>query len=434
MCMSLSAHGDAEFLHAKNRIENSYIVQFDAAARHGAEQAIAAVGGLIVDQYTIITADAVVMTEKQAQALAHVPGIAMIEENALLETAPTQTGLNVQLNNVGNPATLWGIDRIDQLRPSDARVNNSYTYCYNGAGVRAYIVDTGVRPDYGDIAGRVDSAIPLKNLLGGYPSTNPTYLNPRDCWNSDPDKNNPEAAHGTGVATIVGGTVWGVAKGVTLVDARANDCAGKGNTTRMLRVIQWICQEDVNRAGHASVINISSAALGQYTGALNSGITSAVDTYNIPVVTAAGNFSDNAFWYWPGNSDRTINVGGLNQNGDTLWSYSNYGFNIEFYAPAQYVESGALLIQGGFQLRDEYRSETSNCANNYYDTCTSGTSFAAPHVTGVIARYRQAHPNDPRNTIVNALKQRVINNNGPYAYEWQTGYYIPILVYGDCGQ
>lgn len=430
--------GGPLYIHAVRHVPNSFIIQFSPGGAVAAESAVAAVGGTVHDRFTMINAFTASMTDTQASLLSRAPSsITVVEENALIETAATQHGLDVPLNTANNPATLWGLDRIDQMLPTDPRLDDSYTWCEDGTCVRAYVVDTGVRPTNADIAGRVDSATALKTILSNEPPSEPTYLNPTDCWDDSTENMKAVASHGTSVATIIGGAQLGVAKGATLVDARASDCRGVTNSTRMIRVLQWICQEDPNRAGHASVINISASTLQRdaQASALNTQITATVDTYNIPIVTAAGNFADNAFWYYPGNSDRVINVGGLAQNSDSVWSYSNYGFNIEFYAPAQYVESGSIILAAPPSVpRDQYRSETVDCGTYTADTCTSGTSFSAPHVTGVIARYRQLHPADGRDTIVNALKQRVISNGGPYAYESQTGASVPILIYVECAQ
>src|SRR5205823_3410859 len=112
--------------------------------------------------------------------------------------------------------------------------------------------------------------------------------------------------------------------------------------------------------------------------ALQQEINAAVDTYNIPVVCAAGNFADNEFWYSPGNALRAITVGGLNQDQDTIWSHSNYGHTTSFYAPAQFVEAASTTVRAFSPSypRDQYRSELTGGAD-YFDTCTSGTSFAA---------------------------------------------------------
>ena len=45
----------------------------------------------------------------------------------------------------------WGLDRIDQpYRP----LSGSFTYTSTGAGVNAFIIDTGIRASHGEFGGR----------------------------------------------------------------------------------------------------------------------------------------------------------------------------------------------------------------------------------------------------------------------------------------
>jgi hypothetical protein len=94
-----------------------------------------------------------------------------------------------------SPAT-WGIDRIDQ---HNLPLNNTYTYNYTGAGVTAYIIDTGIRITHNEFGGRASV---------GYDSIGDGQ-NGIDCH-----------GHGTHVSGTVGGSTYGVAKSVALVAVR----------------------------------------------------------------------------------------------------------------------------------------------------------------------------------------------------------------------
>jgi len=228
-----------------------------------------------------------------------------------------------------------------------------------------------------------------------------------------------------------------VAKLATIVDARALDCGTEefsATTARIAFVLDWIATSDTRRQPGKSVVNISSTWL-YYFGnpnysAVSNQINALADTYNIPVVTAAGNFNDHAYWYGPGNASRAINVGALQKNSSLRWTYSNYGFNVAFYAPGQYVESAATMpnaTPGTFL----YRSALDDCVFGYpNDTCTSGTSFAAPHVAGIIARYLQKYPGATHDTIVSALQNSSFTYGGATVTE-PGGKTVPILVYRD---
>ena len=99
----------------------------------------------------------------------------------------------------------WGLDRIDQR---DLPLDKSYTSANDGAGVTAYIIDTGIRPTNADFGGR--ASVGFDAIGDG--------RNGIDC-----------NGHGTHVAGTVGGDVFGVAKSVTLVAVRVLDCSGFGH-------------------------------------------------------------------------------------------------------------------------------------------------------------------------------------------------------------
>jgi subtilisin family serine protease len=95
----------------------------------------------------------------------------------------------------------WGLDRIDQAYYP---LNGSYTYPNTAPNVTAYIIDTGIRYGHQDFGGRATFGF---DAYGGDGS---------DCY-----------GHGTSVAGVLGGTTYGVAKGVQLVSVRVLDCAGE---------------------------------------------------------------------------------------------------------------------------------------------------------------------------------------------------------------
>jgi hypothetical protein len=83
----------------------------------------------------------------------------------------------------------WGVDRLDQRAlPLDGRIVQAAI----GTGVTAYIIDTGIRTDHTEFAGRVGS---------GYSSI------------ADGNGANDCNGHGTHVSGTVAGTTLGVAPG-----------------------------------------------------------------------------------------------------------------------------------------------------------------------------------------------------------------------------
>ena len=169
-----------ELRAAKDPIAGSYIVVFKptvqqssvpAAARQLASAHGARVG--FVYQHAL-KGFAAQTTPAGASALSRDPRVAYVEADQVMHTVATQT-----------PAT-WGLDRIDQR---DLPLNNTYNYNQTGAGVNAYIIDTGMRATHQQFTGRVANGA---DFVGDGNGTN-------DC-----------NGHGTHVAGTTGGTTYGV--------------------------------------------------------------------------------------------------------------------------------------------------------------------------------------------------------------------------------
>lgn len=106
----------------------------------------------------------------------------------------------------------WGLDRIDQ-HPTP--LDNQYAYTYTAAGVHIYIMDSGIRGDHIEFAGRMGNGVCTVSL--------PWWMPP--CFSTSDD-----LGHGTSVASEAAGTLAGVAKGATIHSVRIDDgTAGAAN-------------------------------------------------------------------------------------------------------------------------------------------------------------------------------------------------------------
>ncbi|WP_194976670.1 S8 family peptidase [Aquiflexum lacus] len=298
----------------------------------------------------LLTGFSVELSNLQLEALERDPMVKYVEPDGYVSISATQ-----------NNAT-WGLDRIDQTA---LPLNSTYVYNATGSGVKAYIIDTGIKTGHNEFGGR---ALQGYDAFGG---------NSEDC-----------NGHGTHVAGTVGGTVYGVAKGVTLVGIRVLDCNGSGSFSGVIAGMDWVASD----ANGPSVANMS---LG---GGASTAVNDAVERMfnaGVPVIVAAGNGDRRgreqpACNFSPAGAARAYTVGATTTS-DSKTSWSNYGDCVDIFAP------GASITAAWY---------TSNTATN----TISGTSMASPHVAGVAALYLQTNTTASSQAVYNFLTETSIKN------------------------
>ena len=345
-----------------NKIENSYIVVLDdeVVGEHGlfsiapyiaSELATNHKGKLKQVYQNALNGFAVEMTEADAEALSQDFRVKFVEEDGVVTADVTQS----------NPP--WGLDRIDQRnRPLSA----TYTYNFTGAGVRAYVIDTGIRTTHTQFGGRASNVF---DAFGG----------------SGADCN----GHGTHVAGTIGGSTYGVAKSSLPRGVRVLDCNGSGSNSGVIAGVDFVRQNFIAPA----VANMS----------LGGGASSALDTAvnnlanaGVAIAVAAGNSNADACGSSPARAANAITVGSTTTT-DARSSFSNFGTCLDLFAP------GSGILSSWFS------SDTATAT-------LSGTSMASPHVAGVAALYKQANPSASattvRNAIVNGATTNVVTSAG----------------------
>lgn len=332
--------------NAPRAIEGRYIVVFNKtsskeAARSASRDARASDGRIHYRYNSAIKGFAATLSKRAVESLRSNPNVDFIEADQRINLSATQS-----------PVT-WGLDRIDQR---NLPLSNSYTYNATGSGVTAYIIDTGMRLSHNEFGGRA---------VSGYDAIDGGSAD--DC-----------NGHGTHVGGTVGGSTYGVAKGVSLVAVRVLNCSGSGTNSQVIAGINWVTSN--HQAGAPAVANMSlgGGASSAIDNAVNNSIADGV-TYAV----AAGNETTNACNKSPARTAAAITVGATTST-DARAYYSNYGSCLDIFAPGSSITSAWY---------------TSNSATN----TISGTSMATPHVAGVAALALQASPSAQPATVANTI-------------------------------
>ena len=346
LCVASGAFAQAELAPLRNQgvrgvIPNRYIVVMKSGVAREAmgdiRQRITGIGGKVVHVYTsALNGFSVEISPEGLQALRALPDVDYIEVDQL------GSGHTLQPPNpAGAPPS--GIDRIDRrLTP----LNGTYSYSETGAGVNAYIIDSGIRATHSDFGGRASGAI---DFVGDGNGTN-------DCH-----------GHGTNVAGIVGGSQFGVAKNVTIHAVRVLNCMNRGLVSNFIAGIDWV----INNAVRPAVANMSIGA-DNPSMPLDTAVTNLVNA-GVPVTLSAGNNDVDACGVSPARTPVAITVGATEPTTDARASFSNKGPCLDLFAP------GVSILSAGI-------------ANDTATSTFTGTSQAAPHVAGVAARFLQTHP------------------------------------------
>jgi hypothetical protein len=305
------------------------------------------------------------LDKAQRAALLADPNVVAVVPDEVVEIAAQTTPTGI--SRVG--ATASGLSMINGV---DDRVDADVA-----------IVDTGVGP-HSDL-----------NVAGGY-----------NCSTADPTRWYDEHGHGTHVAGTVGAkdNTWGVvgvAPGVRLWSVRILNSSGSGLLSWYVCGLDWIlAQRDPNDASRPMIeaVNMSVAKTGADDAncgrSRNDILHQAICRLyaaGITVVAAAANERRSAAGYVPAAYNQVITVsaladtdgrsGGRGGNrcyswgsydrDDTFADFSNYGSDIDLIAPGKCIWSTKPGPTYGY---------------------SSGTSMAAPHVTGAVALYKATRP------------------------------------------
>jgi len=338
-------------MESKTIIPGQYLIAFqsnttaDQRIRHMTRlsKLMAGSESIVIAQYEIgdFYGYAATMTSAQvAEQRRHDDVIKYIEADQVVTTMACS-----QQNNAD-----WGLDRVSQLTTD---LDGEYHYDSSaGAGVDAYIIDTGILLTHSDFGGRATWG-------ANYVDTNNVDCN----------------GHGTHVAGTVAGTTWGIAKSANLIAVKVLSCAGSGSWAGVTSGVQFVANQ-YGTTKRPSVANMSLG--GGKTTMVNDAVTAAVKA-GVTFVVAAGNENQDACNVSPASTPEAVTVGATTISGvvgaeaDTRSYFSNYGTCTTLMAPGELITSAWI-------------------GSNTAIRTISGTSMASPHVCGVSAMVLGLNP------------------------------------------
>ncbi|MEW2115733.1 S8 family peptidase [Streptomyces sp. NPDC005474] len=328
-------------------VKDSYIVTLRKtaglkASSSAGKKLIGEYGGTVRKTFsTALNGYMATLSAAEARRLAADPAVAALEQNQTVHLDATQS------------SAPWGLDRVDQAA---LPLSGTYTYPDSaGAGVTAYVIDTGVRITHSQISGRATNGF--------------------DAVDGDSTAQDGNG-HGTHVATTIAGSTYGVAKAAKIVAVRVLDNNGSGTTAGVIAGIDWVT---ANHSG-PSVANMSLG--GGASASLDTAVANSIAS-GVTYAVAAGNSNTNASSSSPARVAAAITVGATTST-DARASYSNFGSILDIFAPGSSITAGW---------------NTSDTATN----TISGTSMATPHVAGAVAVYLAGHPSATPAQVATAL-------------------------------
>jgi len=240
--------------------------------------------------------------------------------------------------------TTWGLARICQREKLKQQDASKLTFEYNydasaGKGVDIYILDSGIRTTHEEFRGRVEWG-----------------------WAAPGASKTDKTGHGTKVAGAAAGSKYGVAKEAKLIAVKVNNKDEKPTGTNLIAGMKYV-SDAVQFTGRPSIVNMS-IGFKTHQQDINDAVYKLFQA-GIHVVVSAGNEGVDAKDMSPADSRYCTTVG-ASTIADTRTPESNYGSVLNIFAPGTAIYTA------------------SNGADDSFTT-SSGTSFAAPYVSGLIA-------------------------------------------------
>jgi subtilisin family serine protease len=264
-----------------------------------------------------------------------------------------------------------------------------------GKNVKVAIIDTGIDYTHPDLGGGFGQA---HKVIAGW-----------DFYNNDSDPMD-DHGHGTHVAGIVAanGSLKGVAPDAQLMAYKVLDSNGSGPSSYVIAGIEKAVDPDGDPLTDdgADIISISLGEWGDPDDPLSQSVDNANDA-GVLVVVAAGNM---------GPPKNTIASPGVAKNALTVGATDKLDVIVSFSSRGPVIWANSSLIKPevvapGVNIYSTVPSGTcALCSPSKY-RILSGTSMAAPHVSGAAALLLQLHPDWTPEELKSALITTAVDLN-----------------------
>ena len=283
---------------------------------------------------------------------------------------------------------------------------------YDGAGVGIAIIDSGIASWHDDLT--YQGSNPKVKVVAGQRITHfVDFVNARTAAYDD-------NGHGSHVAGIIAGNGYdtrgsraGIAPGANLVSLKVLDDHGGGYISNVIAALDWVVTNGATYNIRVVNLSVGAAVTQSYrTDPLTLAAKRVVDA-GVIVVSAAGNIGKNPITgkvqygaiTAPGNAPWVLTVGAYSHMGtlrradDTMASFSSRGPTVKDYlAKPDVVAMGVGIVSLAVPGSTMYTTKAAYLLDGSIATAhkpylrLSGTSMAAPIVSGTLALMLQANP------------------------------------------
>jgi len=392
------------------------IVQFNAPVSQARAEADAGKAhGRIIGKLPIIHGLALQITAGQARSLAMNPDVHAVSLNTAVATQSVPNNFHLPML----PGAHVSSDQLQTTYDQTLGVTPLWKFGVTGTGVGVAVIDTGVDGALPDFSGTNGQSRVIVSAVDNAAATSAT-----DGY-----------GHGTDVAGIIAGNgdnlpasnplhgqYIGVAPNANLISLKVSDQSGNTTVLDVIYALQFAVQHQAQYNIRVINMSLDSATPQSYkTDPLDAAVEAAW-LHGIVVVAAAGNrgTASDAVQYSPANDPYVITVGGSDENGspipsnDTIASWSSLGttqdgfHKPDVYAPGAHIVS--VLAPGSV-----FATENCGCTvgNGQYIQ-TSGTSMAAPAISGLVADLLQIHPGWTPDQVKGVLTSPAVNDGSSF--------------------